>query len=75
MTKVAAFVHSLIIEAYWELHAGDITLPKRTRRFLYSHGVYGLGEQQTVKQSHKGDVRFRLQWEPHGALRALTFEW
>lgn len=35
-------MHSLVIEAYCVLCAGDIALHKRTKRFCYSHRAHGI---------------------------------
>lgn len=35
-------MHSLVIEAYCVLRAGDTALHKRTKRFCYSHGAHGI---------------------------------
>lgn len=74
LMRVTAFMHSLVIEAYCVLHAGNTTLHKRTVKVpLLSWGIWSTGtmDTQTITQTA---VRFQLQCEPHGALRVLTFE-
>lgn len=69
----AAFTHSLVIEAYWALCAGDTKCTKELKGSvtLMELMVWETADSQTITQT---DVRFQLRCELHGALRVLTFE-